>query len=148
MKPWISSLQAAILLVCSFQTLSAEDNALVLADLMGGKQQFNLLSHQTLKNLIKEQPELARHQAIVLEWGKKTLTWERMRAELAKQYHQHFSEPEIQQMILFFRTPAGQKYLRYAPLLKTETVQIGQRLIKANQPELMKRLASESQTQR
>lgn len=145
---WIYCLLTLFMLSYTSFSVATEDNALVLADVMGGKQQFNLFSHQALNNLIRERPELARYQPIVQTWGKETLTWEKMRVELAKHYHQHFTEHEIQQMILFFRTSTGQKYLRYAPLLKTETVQIGQRLIKENQPELMKRLGKASQTQR
>jgi len=145
---WIYCLLAILILSHSCFSAAAEDNALVLADVMGGKQQFNLFSHQVLNNLIRKQPELARFQPIVQDWGKETLTWEKMRVELAKHYHQHFSEHEIQQMILFFQTSTGQKYLRYAPLLKNETVQIGQRQIQENQTDLMKRVAKASKAQR
>lgn len=119
----------------------AEDTALQLADVMGGKSQFNLLSHQTLNQMIRQQPELARYQPLVAQWGKETLTWERMRVALARNYQSHFSEQEMRQMLLFFKTDAGQKYLKYAPLLKEETVKIGQRLVQEHQPELMRRLA-------
>ena len=62
---------------------ATEDSALTLADLMGGKQQFNLLSHQVLNKMIRQQPELARYQPVVQKWGKEYLTWARMRTELA-----------------------------------------------------------------
>lgn len=123
-------------------TAYAEETALELADAMGGKSQFNLLSHQTLNQMIQKQPELARYQPLVAQWGKETLTWEKMRVALARDYESHFSEQEMRQMLLFFRTDAGQKYLKYAPLLKEETVRIGQRLVQQNQPELMRRLAA------
>ncbi len=133
-----------ILLACCFlwfSTAYAEETALQLADAMGGKAQFNLLSHQTLNQMIQKQPELARYQSLLAQWGKETLTWERMRVALARNYQSHFSEQEMRQMLLFFKTDAGQKYLKYAPLLKEETVKIGQRLVQEHQPELMRRLA-------
>ena len=43
-------------------------------------------------------------------------------------------------MILFFRTAAGQKYLRYSPLLQEETVTIGQRIAHEQQPKLLEML--------
>ncbi|MDD2841079.1 MAG: DUF2059 domain-containing protein [Tolumonas sp.] len=133
-----------LLLLVSFVSVSVwaatEDSALTLADLIGGKQQFNLFSHQVLNKMIRQQPELARYQPVVQKWGKENLTWARMRTELAIAYHSHFTEQEIQQMILFFRTAAGQKYLRYSPLLQEETVTIGQRIAHEQQPKLLEML--------
>nr|WP_321242130.1 DUF2059 domain-containing protein [uncultured Tolumonas sp.] len=133
-----------LLLLASFVSVSVwaatEDSALTLADLIGGKQQFNLFSHQVLNKMIRQQPELARYQPVVQKWGKENLTWARMRTELATTYHAHFTEQEIQQMILFFRTAAGQKYLRYSPLLQEETVTIGQRIAHEQQPKLLEML--------
>ncbi|MDD2343019.1 MAG: DUF2059 domain-containing protein [Tolumonas sp.] len=133
-----------LLLLVSFVSVSVwaatEDSALTLADLIGGKQQFNLFSHQVLNKMIRQQPELARYQPVVQKWGKENLTWAHMRTELAIAYHSHFTEPEIQQMILFFRTAAGQKYLRYSPLLQEETVTIGQRIAHEQQPKLLEML--------
>lgn len=133
-----------LLLLVSFVSVSVwaatEDSALTLADLIGGKQQFNLFSHQVLNKMIRQQPELARYQPVVQKWGKENLTWARMRNELAIAYHSHFTEQEIQQMILFFRTAAGQKYLRYSPLLQEETVTIGQHIAHEQQPKLLEML--------
>ena len=63
-----------------------------------------------------------------------------MRAELAQTYHSHFTQREIQDMVLFFRTPSGQKYVRYTPLLREEMVRIGQRLAREQQPRLIQML--------
>lgn len=145
MSQWICRL---LLISCSVLTSSvfaAEDSALTLADVMGGKQQFNLLSHQVLNRMIRQQPELARYQSVVQQWGKESLTWERMRVELARSYHSHFSEQEIHDFILFFRTSSGQKYLRYSPLLQEETVNIGQRIAHEQQPRLMQMLQQAKQ---
>ena len=68
-----------------------------------------------------------------------------MRTELAANYHAHFTEPEIRQMILFFRTATGQKYLRYSPLLQEETVNIGQRIAHEQQPKLLEMLQQAKQ---
>ena len=145
MRTWINRL----LLLVSFVSVNVcavtEDSALTLADLMGGKQQFNLLSHQVLNKMIRQQPELARYQPVVQKWGKEYLTWARMRTELAASYHAHFTEAEIRQMILFFRTATGQKYLRYSPLLQEETVNIGQRIAHEQQPKLLEMLQQAKQ---
>lgn len=127
-------------------TLAADDPALVLADAAGGKNQFLTLSQQVLNQLVRQQPELARHEKTVLAWGREALTWDKMRVELATTYHQYFSPAEIKEMTLFFRSPAGQKWLRYGPLLKEQTIMIGQRLAKADQPRLLLMLQQDGQS--
>jgi hypothetical protein len=126
-------------------TLAADDPALALADAAGGKTQFLTLSQQVLNQLVRQQPELARHEKTVLAWGRDALTWDKMRVELATTYHQYFSPAEIKDMNVFFSSPAGQKWLRYGPLLKEQTIMIGQRLAKADQPRLLLMLQQEGQ---
>lgn len=82
-------------------TAYAADPALELADLIGGKAQYNQLSHQVLGDMIRKQPALVRYQPVIQKWAKEYLTWERMRAELAQTYHSHFTTSEINQMLLF-----------------------------------------------
>ena len=127
-----------VILSLFFSTsVRAGDSALLLADLVGGKDQYNQLSHQVLGEMIRRQPALVRYQGVIQQWAKSYLTWERMRAELAQTYHSHFTQGEINQMVLFFQTPAGQKYIRYAPLLREETIEIGKRLAREQQPRLI-----------
>jgi hypothetical protein len=146
MRRWISRLLVFVSFISVSVWSATEDNALVLADLIGGKQQFNLLSHQVLNKMIKQQPELARYQPVVQQWGKECLTWSRMRAELATAYRSHFTDSEMQQLILFFRTSTGQKYMRYAPLLQEDTVAIGQRIAHEQQPRLLEMLQRAKQS--
>lgn len=140
MHTWINRLLLLLSFACVNAWAVTEDSALTLADLIGGKQQFNLLSHQVLNKMIRQQPELARYQPTVQRWGKQYLTWDQMRSELATSYRAHFSEQEMKQMILFFRTATGQKYLRYSPLLQEEIVAIGQRIAHEQQPKLLEML--------
>ena len=48
MRTWINRLLLLVSFVSASVWAVTEDSALTLADLMGGKQQFNLLSHQVL----------------------------------------------------------------------------------------------------
>lgn len=115
----------------------ASDPALELADLIGGKAHYNQLSHQVLGEMIRKQPALVRYQPVIQKWAREYLTWERMRAELAQTYHSHFTTAEINQMLQFFSTPTGQKYIRYAPLMQEEMALIGRRLAREQQPRLI-----------
>ena len=129
-----------LLVFCISGSVRADDLALELADLIGGKAQYQRLSHQVLGEMIRKQPAMAPYQGVIQQWAQQYLTWVRMRAELAQTYHSHFTPREIQDMVLFFRTPSGQKYVRYSPLLHEEMVRIGQRLAREQQPRLIQML--------
>ncbi|WP_409420169.1 DUF2059 domain-containing protein [Pseudaeromonas sp. ZJS20] len=110
--------------------------ALSLADNLINPGQFNQFSQQVLQDLIRQQPELARYQGLVQRWSKETLSWPELRQGLALRYSQHFTRDEMAQMNAFFATPTGKKYVKYAPLLREETLAVGQGLIQAGLPRL------------
>jgi len=110
--------------------------ALSLADNLINPGQFNQFNQQVLQNLIRQQPELARYQGVVQRWSKETLSWPEVRQGLALHYAQHFTRDEMAQMNAFFTSPTGKKYVKYAPLLREETLAVGQNLIQAGLPRL------------
>ncbi|GAA4495425.1 DUF2059 domain-containing protein [Pseudaeromonas paramecii] len=110
--------------------------ALSLADNLINPGQFNQFNQQVLQDLIRQQPELARYQGVVQRWSKETLSWPEVRQGLALHYAQHFTRDEMAQMNVFFATPTGKKYVKYAPLLREETLAVGQNLIQAGLPRL------------
>ncbi len=110
--------------------------ALSLADNLINPGQFNQFNQQVLQNLIRQQPELARYQGVVQRWSKETLSWPEVRQGLALHYAQHFTRDEMAQMNAFFASPTGKKYVKYAPLLREETLAVGQKLIQAGLPRL------------
>lgn len=114
--------------------------ALSLADHLINPGRFNQFSQQVLQDLIRQQPELARYQGLVQRWSRETLSWPQLRQALALRYSQHFTRDEMAQMNAFFVTPAGQKYVKYAPLLREETLAAGQGLIRAGLPRLAQML--------
>lgn len=61
--------------------------------------------------------------------------WDKMKSKIkaddlialvAPLYSKHFTEPEIEQLIAFYKTPIGQKTIQVMPLLAQESMQAGQ----------------------
>jgi hypothetical protein len=46
--------------------------------------------------------------------------------KLAQLYSQHFSEAEMDQLIAFYKTPAGAKLIKETPILMQESLKVGQ----------------------
>lgn len=88
---------------CVSMTARADDLALELADLIGGKAQYQLLSHQVLGEMIRKQPAMA-YQGSHSELGPAVSDLDSDARRAAQTYHSHFTQREIQDMVLFFRT--------------------------------------------
>lgn len=69
MRAYIAVL-AGLIMSCQ---VWADDNALQLADLIGGKEQYQRQSHQVLLEMIRKQPAMARYQDVVQRWAQEYL---------------------------------------------------------------------------
>ena len=63
--------------------------------------------------------------------------------EVAGIYARHFTVDELQQIIAFYRGPAGQKYLQQMPAISQESLAMGQRLGQEIATELRNRMLEE-----
>ena len=70
------------------------------------------------------------------------LSWERLKEEFVDAYTTVYSQAELEQLIAFYRSPLGQKYLEKRPQLVTAGLEITERHLK----NLMPRLEALSQT--
>jgi hypothetical protein len=62
--------------------------------------------------------------------------------DMAKMYQNYFAETEVQELIKFYKTPAGKKLAQMQPLLFKEGAQIAQTKLLAKQEELQKIIES------
>ncbi|HET6372528.1 MAG TPA: DUF2059 domain-containing protein [Candidatus Polarisedimenticolia bacterium] len=85
---------------------------------------------------IQGNPAIAPYRDVMLEWAGKYLTWEAMSPGLVKLYMETFSEAEVREMIVFYRTPTGRKALMKLPELMQKGAMIGAEVGKAHQQEL------------
>ncbi|WP_412972158.1 DUF2059 domain-containing protein [Glaciecola sp. MF2-115] len=58
---------------------------------------------------------------------KAELSFEIMREEFKRIYRQNFTEQEIEEILAFYRSPAGQSVLRTMPVVMQESMQVAQR---------------------
>lgn len=74
------------------------------------------------------------------DWLDEDLKWDDMKAEIVALYVREFTEPELTEIMTFYRTPAGQKTVQKLPILMQEGAQIGQAFARKKEPALMNRL--------
>jgi len=75
-------------------------------------------SVQTVAQLqLRQNPELADKQDVLMAFLEKYIGWDAIREALAEQYMQTFTEDELKDMNAFYITPTGQKVITVVPLL-------------------------------
>jgi hypothetical protein len=89
------------------------------------------------------QPLTADQQKALSEFEDKSLklvgdamSWDSMKGEFVNLYVQTFSEEEIDGMVAFYKTPAGQAVLTKMPQLTNASMKLAQQRIQALQPQL------------
>jgi uncharacterized protein len=71
-----------------------------------------------------------------------TVGFKAIELDMAKMYQNYFAETEVQELIKFYKTPAGKKFAQIQPLLFKEGAQIAQAKLLAKQEELQKIIES------
>lgn len=66
----------------------------------------------------------------------KVLSVDELIAAVIPVYQRHFTHSEIQSVIDFYRSPAGQRYLRELPAMMTESMQAAEPVVKKHLPEI------------
>ena len=81
-------------------------------------------------------PGLAPYRDVIQKWLNKYLTWEAVGPRMTVLYEEAFTEPEIRDMIAFYKTPTGQKTLAKMPVLLQQGMQIGMEVTQQHKAEL------------
>jgi hypothetical protein len=118
-----------------------EQAARELFDMVGGKNLAQTASMAMIAQL-KSNPELAPYQDIFENWIRKIYANNPLDKEMVRLYAETFSEPELRQLIAFYKTPVGQKALQKMPELMQKGMAIGQQLAQAHLPELQAAIAA------
>ncbi|MCJ8328417.1 MAG: DUF2059 domain-containing protein [Lentisphaeria bacterium] len=95
---------------------------------------------QTIEKMLdlqmKQNPNLIPLKDALLKFFDKYMGWESIKNDLANIYMKNFSDAELKELIIFYKTPTGQKAALLVPTLATEGAELGQRRVRENMAEL------------
>jgi uncharacterized protein len=83
-------------------------------------------------------PEDAGYRDAVDAYVRKYISWDAMKEELAALYMKAFTEQEVAELVAFFNTAVGSRYLQQTPVLGQEIAAAVHRRLVENSPELKK----------
>jgi hypothetical protein len=68
--------------------------------------------------------------------------WETMKPKLAKLYADNYTEAELNDILVFYQTPTGQKTIAKMPSLMQQSMAMGMASVQANMPEFQRRVST------
>ncbi len=88
----------------------------------------------------REQQALETSVVKTMALLKKEFTWDLLKADFVKLYVNTFDQSEIDGLLAFYRSPAGQAFVQKMPVVMQGSMEISQARMQALMPKLMKSL--------
>ena len=88
--------------------------------------QLMMMQRQQLQGVVDPENALALQEKIMNAY-KETLSWENTKEEYIDVYVEYFTEEELRELVKFYKTEVGQKFLEKQPELMVRGMEIGQR---------------------
>ncbi len=85
---------------------------------------------------VRANPLLGPFRDVMQRYADKYLDWATLQPELVAIHVSTFSEPELREMIAFYRTPTGQKAVRLLPEVTARIQQVAEQRVGAHAEEL------------
>jgi len=87
---------------------------------------------------IKANPGLARFKDVMKKFLTKHMSYASIKEDLIKLYVKEFTEDELKDLMKFYQTPTGKKFLKKAPVMMQKGGELGLKRVQENMPELKK----------
>ena len=115
---------------------AAEDLLLVLEV----EKSLPKVVEQVVDNQVQHNPQLAPQREVLQRFLTTYVNWENVKEETITAYTHEFTEPELQQLTEFYKTPLGKKAHEKMTKLALIAGQIGLKQAQAHQTELQQML--------
>lgn len=117
-------------------TAGLDESVDLLFETIHLKEVYEETIPKELDKQIAANPNLAVLRPTMEEFFNKYMGWRSIGPELKKLYMEKFSKEEIDAMIVFYRTPVGQKSARLTSEIMAKSGEIGQKMVNDNIQEL------------
>jgi hypothetical protein len=98
------------------------------------KMLYQQMSQQDIPEAKK--PIFNKYMSEMIELITNTVNWDKVKPEMTDLYMSNFSENEINDMLAFYRSPTGKKFVDKMPIIMKKSMEIGQRQTRMMIPQL------------
>lgn len=122
------------------QETAHERAAAELIDLLQLEQLHESSIEMLMETMLEQNPMLTPFRDIFADFFAEFSPWQAMYPQYLNMYRDAYTEPELRELIAFYRTPVGQKTVELMPELMQQGAEIGHRQIEPHLPELERRI--------
>lgn len=119
---------------------SHEQAAKDMLDCMNMGETFSKTIDSTLDLQIQQNPALKDKRKAMKTFFDRYMSWASLENDFIKIYVEAYTEEELKEITVFYKTPVGQKTVRLMPELMRKGGEIGNRRVQENMHELVKLL--------
>lgn len=136
-----------LLIPLAIQAESEQADATVykLLDAAGGQEMFDKMRDSISDQIMRTYPSGEAYVETVNRWARQYYRWEDVKDKFAMVYQRYFSEGEMKQLIEFYQSPVGKKFIEISPTLSRELMTIGMQTASQHQDKLAEMLQQREQ---
>ncbi|WP_303310652.1 DUF2059 domain-containing protein [Hymenobacter sp. BT730] len=118
-----------------------------LLEVMQSEKTINQSIDMTLAMQVQQNPNLQKLEPEMRAFMNKYMSWASLKEDMVTLYAREFTEKELRDLTKFYQSPTGQKYVSKQNLLLQAGMQLGQRRVQENLPELQRMLEEKMKAQ-
>lgn len=111
-----------------------------LVDLFNLEPRVRDITEALLQLELQKDPDVANFADIYRQYFADVLAWEKLKPELAGMFQREFTADELQQLVTFFDSEIGRKYMTVSMTLPAKVAVITDKLLRTKTDDLHKRL--------
>ena len=123
---------------------SRQAEAARLLDAMDMQATLDASIEMTMDSQLAANPALAPYRAVMLDFFRKYMSYQSLKADLAAIYADMFTEEELAAIRAFQESPVGKKATHLQPQLMQRAGELGQQRVQANLSELTRMIEAET----
>jgi hypothetical protein len=100
------------------------------------RETFDATLTRMLSAQLEANPEMQQYEQVMRDFFGKYMKWDDMEPEFARVYAETYTEQEMRDLAVFYRTPLGQRLVATTPELSVRGAGISERRVQRHMPEL------------
>jgi len=115
-----------------------------LLTVTGLKASMDRMITQMVKIQLQQKPMMAPYEDIMMSFFSKYLGYENIKHDFIDIYAEEFSEKELRELTVFYKSPIGKKTITKMPVLMNKGAQVGMSKVKLHINELRDMIQAEA----
>ena len=126
----------------------SEETALKLLEVLNVEKAIKVQQESMLKAHLEQSPEIKAYEPVIKTFLEKHITFVKMKPQLIHLYTSFYTEQELNDLIVFYKSSVGQKTLTTEPRIQQVMSKFGQNLVFKNLSELSNMVSQEVDRQK